>query len=241
MTLTIGSLFSGIGGLELGLERAGLGPVRWQCEIDPYCRRVLANHWPGVRRFHDVRDVDGEAERVDLVCGGFPCQDVSDAATSRRDGLRGERSGLWWHMYRVLEAQAPRWVIVENVAGAAWKRWVPVVRRGMWSLGYAGVPIVVRASDVGAPFQGARVFVVAAAHGDGEPARAVHEKARELSQATGARGEHWRAAAPWHLGVAHGVPHRLDRLRAVGNAVVPQCAELLGRALLATEEARHAA
>lgn len=76
--LTIGSLFSGIGGLEMGLERAGLGPVLWQAEREPYCLRVLARHWPDARRFNDVREVTrGNAGHVDLVCGGFPCQPVS--------------------------------------------------------------------------------------------------------------------------------------------------------------------
>ena len=90
--MTIGSLFSGIGGLELGLEWAGLGPVRWQVEQDMWCRAVLAKHWPDAGRFDDVCTVGAELEPVDIICGGFPCQDLSNAGA--RAGLAGARSGL---------------------------------------------------------------------------------------------------------------------------------------------------
>lgn len=90
--MRIGSLFSGIGGLELGLERSGLGTVAWQCEIDPFCRAVLARHWPDAMRYEDVRTVDATAPSVDVICGGFPCQDVSLAG--KRGGLDAPRSGL---------------------------------------------------------------------------------------------------------------------------------------------------
>lgn len=90
--MTIGSLFSGIGLLELGLERAGLGDVAWQAEIDPYCRAVLARHWPDAVRYSDVREVTSEATRVSVMCGGFPCQPFSVAG--KRSGLSDER-WLW--------------------------------------------------------------------------------------------------------------------------------------------------
>jgi DNA (cytosine-5)-methyltransferase 1 len=109
--LTVGSLFSGIGGLDLGLERAGMS-VRWQCEIDPYCRAVLAHHWPGVKCYEDIRDIDGSAERVDLICGGFPCQPVSRAG--RRKGPEDEK-WLWDEMARVICLVQPTFALVENV------------------------------------------------------------------------------------------------------------------------------
>lgn len=112
--MTIGSLFSGIGGLELGLERAGLGPVMWQAERDPYCLAVLRRHWPDARRFSDVREVGGEAARVDVVCGGFPCQPVSLAG--RRLAQLDER-WLWPEFARVIRAVEPRVVVIENVPG----------------------------------------------------------------------------------------------------------------------------
>lgn len=114
--LTFGSLFAGIGGMDLGLERAGMRCV-WQVEIDPYRRRVLEKHWPGLRRASDVRTFppDDTWERPDLICGGFPCQDISLAG--RRQGLKGERSGLWREFARVIRVFRPRFVLVENTPG----------------------------------------------------------------------------------------------------------------------------
>lgn len=115
--MRIGSLFSGIGGLELGLERAGLGHTVWQAEQDPDCRAWLSDHWPGVPCYHDVRDVGASAPPVDVLCGGFPCQDVSSAG--KRAGLEGERSGLWREFDRAVGTLRPRWVVVENVNSGA--------------------------------------------------------------------------------------------------------------------------
>lgn len=170
--LTIGSLFSGIGGLELGLERAGIGRVVWQVERDEFCRRVLAKHWPDVDR--SVTDVCAPATlpRVDVICGGFPCQDVSSAGA--RKGLAGERSGLWREFARWVGALRPEWVVVENVASGA-KLWVDAVVRELEQLGYACLPIPLSAFDVGAPHRRARVFIVARhVDGDGQRAGAEH-------------------------------------------------------------------
>lgn len=112
--MTIGSLFSGIGGLELGLERAGLGPVLWQAERDPYCRAVLRRHWPYARRYDDVREIDGRAARVDLLCGGFPCQPVSVAGARR---AQSDERWLWPEVARIARALEPGVVVVENVPG----------------------------------------------------------------------------------------------------------------------------
>jgi DNA (cytosine-5)-methyltransferase 1 len=91
--MTIGALFAGIGGLELGLERAGLGPVSWHVEIDPTARSVLARHWPEARALSDVRTVRPEdLDPVHLICGGFPCQDLSSANVRGKQGLNGAKS-----------------------------------------------------------------------------------------------------------------------------------------------------
>lgn len=157
--LTIGSLCSGIGLMDLGLEWAGLGPVLYQVEIDPFCRAVLAKHWPEAKRYDDVRTVDAAAlEPVDLICFGSPCQDLSSAGS--RAGLGGPKSRIFYDCLRVLEATRPRWVVFENVASGA-SRWVDAVRSELEQLGYATLPVPVAASWLGAWQERARVFVVA--------------------------------------------------------------------------------
>ena len=158
--LTVGSLFSGIGGLELGLEWAGLGPVVWQVEQDEYCRRVLEKHWPHAdRSVKDVRIAGrGNLQPVDIICGGFPCQDISYAGKGA--GLAGERSGLWYEYARIVGELRPRFVVVENVA-ALLTRGVGDVLGTLAGLGYDAIWTTIRASDVGAPHRRERLFVVA--------------------------------------------------------------------------------
>ena len=113
--MKFGSLFCGIGGFDLGLERAGM-QCAWQVEIDPYAQKVLAKHWPDVRRHADVCTFppeEGDWE-VDVICGGFPCQDISYAGKGA--GLAGARSGLWYEFARIIGQLRPRYVVVENVA-----------------------------------------------------------------------------------------------------------------------------
>ena len=156
--LTIGSLFSGIGGLEMGLEMSGLGPVLFQVEKDEYCLKILEKHWPGVKRFKDVKEVTAEtASRVDILCGGFPCQDVS--AAGKGAGLGGSRSGLWYEFARIVGELRPEWVVVENVASGG-NRWVDAVRGDLEREGYTTLPVPLSAADVGAPHLRRRVFIV---------------------------------------------------------------------------------
>jgi DNA (cytosine-5)-methyltransferase 1 len=156
--MVIGSLFSGIGGLELGLEWAGLGPVAWQVESDPFRRRVLRRHWPDARRYNDIRRFDGStAARVSIICGGFPCQDVSLAG--RGDGIHGSRTGLWWEMHRVIGEHRPLAVIIENVPGLA-LRGLDAVVDGLIDLGYMVEASRIRAADAGAPHLRGRLFIL---------------------------------------------------------------------------------
>lgn len=157
----MGSLFSGIGGLELGLERAGFGPVAWQVECNPYARKVLAKHWPNVdRSVEDVRLGTAQSlSPVGLICGGFPCQDVSTAGKGA--GLTGARSGLWYEYLRILSELRPACAVIENVASGA-RRWLPHVRRDLHLLGYRTRALALSAFDIGAPHMRRRVFVLAA-------------------------------------------------------------------------------
>lgn len=251
--MRIGSLFSGIGGLELGLERAGLGRTIWQVESDARCREVLAKHWPNAERHADVRDVPSwYLVPVDLICGGFPCQDVSSAG--KRVGLDGARSGLWWEYLRIVSELLPSWVVVENVASGA-RAWVDVVVNGLEQRGYACLPVPLAAADVGAPHERERIFIVAAhAHAKsqhtgafdaevaGASAAAHTNQARQQGSGPDAheggprpteRG--WRTPMPDMVRVVHGISDRLDRPRprieALGNSVVPQCSEVIGHVI----------
>lgn len=162
-TLTVGSLFAGIGGFDLGFERAGY-VVRWQIEIDDHARCVLEKHWPLVQRERDVRDAflagptGYELSHVDYIVGGFPCQDLSPAG--KRAGIDGSRSGLWREGIRIIERLRPRGVVLENVHHT-WRRWVPIVRRALWSIGYPSLPIRLQAKDFGAQHERRRCFVIA--------------------------------------------------------------------------------
>jgi DNA (cytosine-5)-methyltransferase 1 len=163
-------LFSGIGAFSLGLERAGMQTVAF-CEIDPFCRRVLAKHWPEVPCYDDVRSLTADRLRgdgidVDLICGGFPCQDISIAG--RAAGIDGERSGLWREYARLIGEIRPRHVIVENVA-ALLGRGLGDVLGDMAALGFDAEWHCIPASAVGAPHQRDRIWIVADANRhDGE-------------------------------------------------------------------------
>jgi len=185
--MRIGSLCSGIGLMELGLEWAGLGETVWQVEIDPFCRAVLAKHWPDAKRYDDVRAVKGEdLDSVDLVCFGSPCQDLSSAGG--RAGLHGPKSRIFFDCARVVGEVRPEWVVFENVASGA-ARWVDAVRCELGKLRYASLPVPVAASDCGAPHRRARVFLVAHLDVDREPVVAVDaEVARTSAVADGADG-----------------------------------------------------
>jgi len=377
--LTVGSLFAGIGGFDLGLERAGMRTV-WFCEQDEFCRRVLARHWPGVPCYPDVRQLSGisgpaeccavcghewdvhdregfcafcetrcpgepdvralvadagrgrvqphgdlgelasaeprdrEAVRagelpaaagggsegrgmvpvrvppVDVLCGGFPCQDLSYAG--RGAGLAGERSGLWRHFARIIGELRPRYVIVENVP-ALTVRGLDTVLADLAACGFDAEWDHLPASAFGAPHRRDRIWLVAYPHDAGRGERrwagpdatqqpalerrgevcpycapdeqcglcAGHERRAAMAHADGQAGNGTRAPGealprpgeverpgrrgsgignPWEsepdVGrVAHGVPDRVHRLRALGNALVPQIAEWIGRQIIAWE------
>jgi DNA (cytosine-5)-methyltransferase 1 len=225
--LTVGSLFSGIGGIDLGLERAGM-QVRWQCEIDLYCQAVLRHHWPDVRLYGDIHDIDGSAERVDLIAGGFPCQPVSLVGK----GLAQEDPRwLWPEFARVVGLLRPRYVLVENVPGLT-KRGLDLVVTGLAEMGYDAEWQVVSAAAVGAPHLRERIFVVA------DTARELLDWPRyEWAERWAELADSSRWETEPAVGrVADGVPGRVAQLRALGNAVVPQVAEFVGSLIVASDE-----
>lgn len=167
--LRVGSLFSGAGLCDLGLAWAGLDHA-WFCEIDPFCGAVLASRWPDTPIYNDVRGLEGRRlPPVDVLCGGFPCQDVSSAGV--RAGIRqGTRSGLWYEYARLIGEIRPKYAIIENVRGLL-SRGMEIVLRDLAAIGYDAEWEVLAAAALGAPHHRERVFIVAYPHGhrpDGE-------------------------------------------------------------------------
>lgn len=252
--MRFGSLFSGIGGFDLGFERAGM-TCAWQVEIDDFCNRVLEKHWPNVPRFRDVRDVGrNNLESVDVICGGFPCQDVSLAGN--RLGLEGKRSTLWSEFYRIICEIRPRWVVIENVPGLLSSddgRFFAKILRELSEGGYDAEWRIISASDVGAPHIRERLWIVAYANGkyitdsiwqrnsdtsiewtekgfwssDWVKSKLVSRVSEILY-----RWEEYSIHQPVFVRVDDGVPDVLDRLHSLGNALVPQVAELIGKRLV---------
>jgi DNA (cytosine-5)-methyltransferase 1 len=272
-------LFAGIGGFDLGFERQGY-EIRWQVEKDRYCQRVLQKHWPLGERFEDVRDCGAHnLTPVDVITGGFPCQDVSDAG--KRAGINGDRSGLWSEMCRIIGELRPRFVLVENVPGL-FVRGIDRVLGDLAEIGYDAEWQVISAADVGAPHLRKRVWIVAHHHditarkqelraerqippvvagdgraqsvalpagklcngindniGDGQRSQKVLEfgdscgRANEDFPFEGAGDREWEywATEPDVGRVAHGIPNGVDRLKGLGNAIVPQIAEHFALAL----------
>jgi DNA (cytosine-5)-methyltransferase 1 len=279
--MTIGSLFSGIGGLELGLELAGLGPVIWQVEQDERCRRVLAKHWPDARRFEDVREIgQQQLEDVGIICGGFPCQPASVAGPRRGNA---DNRWLWPEFARLIRELRPPISVLENVPGLLsinGGRLFGEVLGELAASGYDATWNRVSAAAVGAPHERDRVFVVATdtnrgrlrleqrgrcradwgaalqsvLHGQAQPVAYSYEHGRnegglsfraqaEEPQLASGCGDgrqgplEWFSTEPRMGRVVDGPTSRLDehirrrRLAALGNAVVPACAQVVGEVI----------
>ena len=223
--MTFGSLFSGIGGIDLGLVNAGMR-LLWHSEIDPYAYKVLKKQWPQVPNLGDVTTIEwNEVERPDLVCGGFPCQDISRAG--RRSGIDGDKSGLWRHMHAAIDALRPEYVLIENSTSLT-RHGLGRVLTDLASSGFDAEWDCLPAYAFGAPHIRDRIYLLAYPSGrrHGTPNETVFA-GWTSSQLHGG----W-SAEPRVDRVADGVPDRVDRVRCLGNAVVPRIAEFIGRRLM---------
>ena len=264
--LTVGSLFSGIGGLDLGLERAGMS-IRWHSEIDPYACKILKKHWPEVPNHGDIKQIDWRTvEPVDVICGGYPCQPFSTAG--KRRGTDDPRH-LWPWVRDAISALRPRYAILENVRGHLSMGGVTVIGE-LAEIGYDAEWRVVSAAGLGAPHRRERIIIVAyptqlfSNGGDnhasiglgsetlsqfgncgGSPNVAYADNCGHVYASKAQQSDIGRRCATsgrqqWETEpsvgrVADGVSHRVDRLRGLGNAVVPQVAEYIGRLVMAAE------
>lgn len=217
----------------------------WQSEIEPFACKVLAHHWPGVPNLGDIQHVDwSNVERPDLICGGFPCQDISSAGL--KVGITGKRSGLWKSMASAIRMVRPRYVLVENV-GDLVVRGLDVVLGDLHLLGFDAEWSAVSACSMGAPHPRQRLFVVAHRPGGDEQDQVSHdpfsprEQADWQGQSRGsgsAGGGRLRWLPEPEVGrVADGIPYRMVRasLGRLGNAAVPQVAEWIGRRIVEAE------
>lgn len=236
MTLTFGSLFAGIGGFDLGFERAGM-ECRWQVEIDPYAQKILNKHWPNVGQWDDVRTfppTSTEDWEVDVICGGFPCQGISAAGTGA--GLEDHRSGLWAEYIRIIRVLRPTFVAIEN-SPMLIVRGLKRVLRDLAAGGFDAEWQVIQASDFALPHSRKRLFVVAYAngeHGQEGVGAEPHGQREVFDRNLRERIPVWVQAADHFVGVDDGVRGRAyqHRGRAVGNAVVPQIAEWIGKRIV---------
>lgn len=272
--LTVGDLFSGIGGFSLGLERTGGFRTSFFCEKDPWARLVLRKHWPDVPIYEDIRDL--RYPSVDVLAGGFPCQSISVAGQKRGFDDR-EKSGLWYEYRRVIAEARPRYVIVENVANLRSIGLAEVIK-DLWDLGYMGEWHIISARSIGAPHLRQRCWIIAYPDitrmeglrspigGEkeipqfvnpgkernpdtpnsylprlwGPLASSEEESLRWAETSASVRGR-WEIEPPV-CGVDDGVPEGLDesrrkeRIRQLGNSIVPDIAEIIGRAILAQED-----
>lgn len=240
--IRIGSLFSGIGGFELGLEAAlPKAETIWQVENDPFCQSILKKNWPKAELFSDIRLVShANLKPVDIVCGGFPCQDISK--NGKGEGLNGDRSSLWFEMLRIVCELRPRIAIMENVPTIT-KRGLSRILGGLSEIGYDAEWRIISGQDIGAPTMRKRWFCVSfpscfrmeAKWTDRQQKLRTHEE-KKISLRSDSRilRHKWEIEPPIR-GVVARIPDRLDsinKLRSLGNAIIPQCSRYVGEKIL---------
>lgn len=248
----VGDLFSGIGGFSLGLERAGMETVAF-CEVNEFCQATLKKHWPEVESHDDVRTFSADESAFDVICGGFPCQDLSKAGG--RKGLSGARSGLWFEFLRIIGEARPRAVIIENVTRLR-AHGLDVVLRGLAEIGYDAEWHCIPAAHFGAPDLRDRLWIIAYPQHSYTDSFGSHQAHLHVEGGLELRDEQIRVPGPLlsslprcgeGLGpgagrgwdpeprirrVAERTPEGVERSKALGNTVKPIIPEAIGREII---------
>ncbi len=277
--MKIGSLFSGIGGIEIGFEKQGF-ETEWFIESELYPQEIIKKRFPKAKIYGDIKKVDfTTVPRIDILTGGFPCQDISNAG--KRAGIKGSRSSLWKYYFKSIRILQPRVALIENVSAIA-GRGLNVVLADLASIGYDAEWYCVPASSVGAWHKRRRIFIIAYPHVHGQytlrkdgrrvqsnkeqdiqavssegiqsPSESIQDGSLEYVSNTNEEGlqggqetrdskesrqnreqqltrQGWWSAEPKLGRVANGIPNRVDRIKCLGNAVVPQLAEVFAKAI----------
>lgn len=236
-------LFSGIGGFTYGLEQTGGFETYAFVEINPFCQRVLKKHWPHIPCHKDIKRITIPPGEFDVLCGGFPCQDISIADRFGGDSILGDRSGLWFEYFRLIQEGQPNWVIIENVKTLRSKG-LTIILQQLAEVGYAVEWNHIPAYGVGFPHVRERLWVVAHLErerpqgGSALPLQRLRRVpwSENGRRATNFLGE-WDYSTPPLCRSRHGLPDYVDRITALGNAIVPQIAYELGMAILEANSA----
>ena len=231
-------LFSGIGGFALAAQRIwkeNLNILGF-CEIEPYAQKVLNKNFPGVPVYKDIKELNGNKFKdIDLITGGFPCQDISIAGYGK--GIEGDRSGLWSEMLRVISEIRPRFALIENVSAITFRGGTRVVS-DLAEIGYDTEWQTISAAYVGALHRRNRMWFVSypsdsrsehSKHGEGKTDPEQTEMVRQCQRGLfGNKGEfREEIRSTEFVRKSNGIPHRMDRIKGLGNAIVPQVAEII--------------
>lgn len=288
--LKVLDLFSGVGGFSLGLEMTGNFETVAFCESDEGCQKSIKENWPGRTIFKDIKDLqtthvfaghdvlnNADASKavvyndIDLICGGFPCQDISIAG--KKEGINGERSGLWKEFHRIIKEVHPRWVVIENVANLRTQGLARVIK-DLWKIGYCCSWDIIPAASIGAHHLRERAWVIATPadsndNGCWNTFASPKEALRRWTEATSELRDNWSEekynAQSRVCRILDGLPEGLDinlrrrkadtpnqkrikeltgelkrirakRIKQLGNAIVPQIAQLIGEVIIAYEK-----
>jgi DNA (cytosine-5)-methyltransferase 1 len=240
--LSHGSLFSGIGGFELGAEWAGI-PTYWNCDINEWNRKLLKHRFPNTEQYDDIRTLTNP-RKVNIISGGFPCQDISGANTKAK-GIKGHRSGLWGEMYRIVGEVRPDYIIIENSPNLTFRGFERVLC-DLSEIGYDAEWQCLSATTFGFRHRRERIYVIAYpnTHGqfsdrmgnafidvegfkDPKKWSEIRSEFRLDTKEMVFRHDKWGSegqdtiAEPLLCGVGDGIPERMDRLAGLGNAIVP--------------------